>query len=153
MKWSVWPAAVISIALTYVICLPDILSAPPLRTPQWHEAASYKPKKITVLTDETDLIYESTENSKLDMSFELPALTTIKSKSIPHSGISKEKFANSTHDKGVFSTHGDDSAVYRPQEWCHNVLNVLKSVSLKPYRKKWMNKNVHMQHKIQHHPK
>lgn len=35
-----------------------------------------------------------------------------------------------THNEGVLSAHGDDCAVYRPQQRRHNVLNVLKHVSL-----------------------
>lgn len=35
-----------------------------------------------------------------------------------------------THDESVFSAHCDDCAVYRPQQRRHNVLNVLKCVSL-----------------------
>lgn len=41
-----------------------------------------------------------------------------------------------THDESVFSAHRDDCAVYRPQQRRHNVLNVLKCVSLEEKKTK-----------------
>lgn len=35
-----------------------------------------------------------------------------------------------THNEGVFSAHDDNRAVYRPQQTCYNVLNMLKRVPL-----------------------